>query len=174
MIHFSTTSESFLVICVHSEEISLAYVKKGTIYEKVQFKYSQVFQSNKSDYPPINKIWPAIKAYFDKVDDVLAFNLGVHRSHLREMLELHGISLPDKKYVCVYYWAQSVLGNTSLNTFHNLINSPIITDTRGDLKFNKDFVNQAVMVAKLALYLQTKDIRPGARLVRTFNAMIGV
>ncbi|WP_247236653.1 hypothetical protein [Telluribacter sp. SYSU D00476] len=48
-----------------------------------------------------------------------------------------------------------------------------MADTYGDLEFKTDFVHQVVMVAKLALYLQTKDVRPGARLVRTFNAMMG-
>ncbi|WP_207508440.1 hypothetical protein [Telluribacter humicola] len=152
MNHYSTKSKSFLVMGVHANEIGLAYVQDGKLCDTVQFNYSQDLDS--SSYPNITRVWPQIKSYFDKVDDILAYNLVVHKTNLKEILAYHGLELPKKKYVCVYYWARAVLGTTSLKSIYEAINTPAIPNHVLSPLILTDSEHQAELIALIALYLQ--------------------
>lgn len=153
---FSTKSKRFLVIVVHSNEIGLAYVQDGRIGDTARFNFSRALSSRAYTYPTITSVWPQINAYFDKVDHILAYNMVVHKTNLKEMLAYHGLELPRKKYVCVYYWARAVLGTTSLKSLYNVIH-PDVPAVYGELPYRTDSAYQAELIARIALYLQNKQ-----------------
>ncbi|WP_247235570.1 hypothetical protein [Telluribacter sp. SYSU D00476] len=157
MNHYSTNNKRFLVIVVHSSEIGLAYVQDGKISDTACFNYSQSLTGSAYSNPLITGVWPQVQAYFDKVDDVLAYNMVVHKTNLREMLTYHGLELPEKKYVCVYYWARAVLGITSLRSLYELIDVPGVPTSPDAPLYQTDTVQRAEFIARIAIYLQNME-----------------
>jgi hypothetical protein len=134
----------FVALCVHSNRLGLVYVKDGEIHDKAYLI------DKKEDLVDI-------ESYFDKVEYVLAFNIGIHRANLKGIFERNGMSLPDKKYVCVYNWAKDNIGTTTFSTVRDYFG--ILPDGVG-MEFDRsgwhhrDYVLNAEMLSEAAILLQ--------------------
>lgn len=143
MIEPSTITD-FVALCVHSNRMGVVHVKDGKIHDKVYLRDSEQELSN-------------LEFYFEKVDYVLAFNIGTHRKNLKNMFERIGRSLPDKKYVCVYNWSKKNIGTSTfigVRNYFGIGNSGIEGEYDLSGWHSRDYVLNAEMLAEATIMMQ--------------------
>ncbi len=139
----ASTIPDFVALCVHSSELGLVYVKNGEIHDKAKL------YGNKQDLEDV-------QSYFDKVEYVLAFNIGIHRANLKNMFEGIGSCLPEKKYVCVYNWAKVNIGTTTFETVCEILGiqpRPMNGGYNNNGWDLRDYVYNAELLAEAAIML---------------------
>ncbi len=152
----SQTKETFLTFDIENnsqglmKSIGIVMIKEGEIADHF---YSDINLNVSIEESILNlkNLWVSIEKYFVEADFYVCFKVANHKSSLIQSLELAGISLPDKPFVCVNTLAVLRLPGIKSDRESLTSHFDIFFDGSNEKDLNEAFLSFYVLLKLLAL-----------------------